>query len=88
MHVCVVESSINQTLNPDLNAWYFVLFIPSDFFEGRTFSELVYSKATEENYIMMGEGISVQGRRQGLKSNVLGFIKYFFIVKIEINRKK
>ena len=50
-----VESLIDQTLNSNSNAWYFVHFIPSNFFRQRPFSEFFYLKVNEENDKMVGK---------------------------------
>ena len=76
-----MKSWINQTLNSDSDAWYFICFITSNFFKQRPFSEFFSLKLNENDKMVEREGIGIVGRREGLKSNVSGFTKDFLLWK-------
>ena len=44
---------MNQTINSDLDPWYFVLFIPMNFFKLKPFSLFFYLYANDEIDKMM-----------------------------------
>ena len=70
-----MENDIYQTLNSNLDVWYFVCSISWTSSRQSMFSEFFYLKACEES----GGGLVIAGKvGRDLKLNVLAFIKIFF----------